>query len=112
MEDRFVFQSFKNRIGNAVFQRGKKRAENPYSALQTKIKEDFIIERLLREGQDGNITKIKKNTFIYEKEVFDGNEMMPWIKTFIGRIISFDSNNLYIKKKFYYDLQQMINMYK
>lgn len=75
-------------------------------------KERFLINRLLREGQGGTITRIAKNTYTYEKEVFDGNEMMPWVKTFIGRILSFESNNECLKKKFYYDIQQMIAMYK
>lgn len=74
--------------------------------------EGFILERLQREGREGTLTKIAPNTFIYEKEVFDGNEMMPWIKTFIGRIISFESNNTYLEKKFYTDVKRMIAMYK
>ena len=75
-------------------------------------KEHFILERLQREGKGGIITKIAPDTFTYEKEVFDGNEMMPWIKTFIGRIISFETNNDYLKHKFYYDMKQMLEMYK
>lgn len=75
-------------------------------------KERFILERLEREGQGGVVTKIAENTFTYEKEVFDGNEMMPWMKTFIGRIISFESNNDYLKQKFYNDIRQMLEMYE
>ena len=75
-------------------------------------KENFILDRLKREGQGGTLTKVGENTFTFEKEIFDGNEMMPWVKTFIGRIVSFESNNEYVKKKFYYDIQQMIDMYK
>lgn len=74
--------------------------------------EDFIIKRLEREGQNGTITRIGENTYTYEKEVFDGNEMMPWIKTFTGRILSFESNNTTLKKKFYSDMQQMAAMYE
>lgn len=75
-------------------------------------REHFILERLQREGQGGIITKAAPNTFTYEKEVFDGNEMMPWIKTFIGRILSLESNNDYLKHKFYYDIKQMLEMYQ
>ncbi len=74
--------------------------------------EDFILERLEREGKGGIITHTGENTYTYEKEVFDGNEMMPWIKTFTGRILSFDSNNSYLKRKFYSDMQQMAAMYE
>ena len=75
-------------------------------------KEGFILNRLKREGQDGVLSRIDTNTYTYEKEVFDGNEMMPWIKTFIGRILSFESNNDYLKQKFHCDIQRMIEMYK
>lgn len=74
-------------------------------------KEKYILERLKREGKDGTITHIEKNTYIYEKEVFDGNEMMPWVKTFMGRILSFESNNEFLTNKFYWDMKKMIEMY-
>ncbi len=74
--------------------------------------EQFIINRLEREGRNGVITHIGPNTYTYEKEVFDGNEMMPWIKTFTGRITSFESNNDFLTKKFYGDMRQMIAMYE
>ena len=74
-------------------------------------KEKYILERLEREGKDGTITHIEKNTYIYEKEVFDGNELMPWVKTFMGRILSFESNNEFLTNKFYWDMKKMIEMY-
>lgn len=74
--------------------------------------EGFIINRLEREGRGGTITRIAANTYTYEKEVFDGNEMMPWVKTFIGRILSFESNNEFLKDKFYRDIQEMLGMYQ
>ena len=75
-------------------------------------REAFIINRLEREGRDGTITHIDKNTYTYEKEVFDGNEMMPWIKTFTGRILAFESNNSQLTTKFYNDMRQMAAMYE
>lgn len=74
--------------------------------------EDFIIQRLEREGRGGTITRIGENTFTYEKEVFDGNEMIPWIRTFMGRILSFESNNTSLQRKFYNDIRQMAAMYE
>jgi len=73
--------------------------------------EAFILQRLKREGQDGIITHVSENTYTYEKEVFDGNEMIPWVRTFIGRIISFESNNKFLEKKFYNDIHQTLKMY-
>lgn len=49
--------------------------------------EGYIINRLEREGKHGSITRLSDNTFLYEKIVFDANEMFPWLRTFTGRII-------------------------
>ena len=73
--------------------------------------EGFILNRLEREGKSGIITKIADNTFTYEIQVFDANEMVPWIRTFIGRIIDIETDNEIIKQKFRRDLRTMYNMY-
>lgn len=73
--------------------------------------EQFILERLKREGRGGCITHTGKNTYTYEKEVFDGNEMLPWLRTFTGRILSLESSNPCLKERFYNDIQQMADMY-
>ncbi len=74
--------------------------------------EDYILQRLKREGRGGAITHVTKNTYTYEISVFDGNELMPWIKTFIGRILSFETNNAFLRRKFYQDIRQMAEMYQ
>ena len=43
--------------------------------------------------------------------VFDGNELIPWIRTFIGRILSFESSSPFLRRKFYHDLREMAEMY-
>lgn len=73
--------------------------------------EGFILNRLEREGKSGVITKIADNTFTYEIKVLDANEMVPWIRTFIGRIIDIESDNEIIKHKFKRDLRAMYKMY-
>lgn len=77
--------------------------------------EQYIVERLNREKRCGTVEKIDDNLYRYSADVFDANELMPWIRTFIGRITykkkgylegkpdyadGFDENNRYI---FYWD---------
>ena len=73
--------------------------------------EGFILNRLEREGKSGIIEKIADNTFTYETKVLDANEMTPWIRTFIGRIIDIETDNEVIKYKFNRDLRTMYKMY-
>ena len=54
--------------------------------------EQYLLNRLQREGKNGHITRIAPNTFVYETDVFDANEMLPWIRTFTGRILSLESD--------------------
>lgn len=73
--------------------------------------EDFILERLKREGKDGTITRIAEHTFTYETEVFDTNEMLPWIRTFTGRILDIECDNPRIRTLLLHDMEQLYKMY-
>ncbi len=73
--------------------------------------EKYVAERLTREGRGGKVTRIAPDTFVYENEFFDVSEMTPWIKTFMGRIISLSSNNQNIVFRFYRDIERMKQIY-
>lgn len=73
--------------------------------------EHYIVERLQREGRGGAVTQIAANTYQYEREAFDCNEMLPWIRTFIGRILSLECTAKSVEQRFYQDLQIMYHMY-
>lgn len=73
--------------------------------------ENYIVERLKREGRGGTVTRTARNTYQYETEVFDCNEMLPWIRTFIGRILSLECTAKSVEQRFYKDLQDMYEMY-
>lgn len=73
--------------------------------------EQFILERLKREGRNGIITRICDNTYSYSVQVFDTNEMMKWVKTYIGRIISIEGSNKQVINKFYRDISRMKSLY-
>lgn len=74
--------------------------------------EHYIVTRLEREGKDGVITQLDATTYQYEKHVFDANEMLPWIRTFIGRIVEFHCSSPAVELRFYQDLQTMYHMYQ
>lgn len=73
--------------------------------------ENYIVERLKREGRGGTVTRIARNIYRYEITVFDCNEMLPWIRTFIGRILSLKCTAKSVEKRFYADLDAMYRMY-
>ena len=83
--------------------------------------EDFIVQRLIREGQGGSVTKNGCDTFLYEKTVVDAREMFPWIRSFTGRIKDLriygtDGKKLFeenrkLEKIFYDDLEKTYKIY-
>ncbi|MDE5865448.1 MAG: WYL domain-containing protein, partial [Lachnospiraceae bacterium] len=74
--------------------------------------EQYIVERLKREGRGGTVTRIERNVYQYEIEVFDCNEVLPWIRTFIGRILSLECTDKSVEQRFYRDLRMMYRMYQ
>ena len=74
--------------------------------------EQYIVERLKREGRGGTVTRVERNVYQYEIEVFDCNEMLPWIRTFTGRILSLECTDKSVEQRFYRDLQTMCRMYQ
>lgn len=44
--------------------------------------------------------------------MFDCNEMLPWLRTFIGRILSLKCSDPFVERQFYQDLQIMYRLYQ
>ena len=75
-------------------------------------REQYILDRIKREGQGGNVTKVEENTFLYTKEVLDTNDMIPWMRTFTGRILGLEGTNESVINRFYEDMKEMARMYE
>ena len=69
--------------------------------------EQFIIRRLEREKRCGKVTQIDSESWRFEIDVYDSMELLPWIRTFTGRIISLKSTNSAVVKQYYEDLEKM-----
>jgi len=73
--------------------------------------EEHIVKRLEREKRNGKVEKIADNTYKFSDDVYDASEMLPWIRTFIGRIERLECTNSFITETFYADLKEMTDMY-
>jgi len=74
-------------------------------------REQYIIDRIKREGQGGELVRLEDNIFLYTKTMFDSTDMSPWIKTFTGRIIQLEGTNRTVINRFYGDMNRMAKMY-
>ena len=75
-------------------------------------RELYIVDRLKREGRGGSVTRMGENTWQYQRESFDCNEMLPWVRTFTGRILSLECTAKSVEQRFYQDLEDMYQMYQ
>lgn len=73
--------------------------------------EEYIISRLNREKRCGTVTYIDAHTYLYSADVYDAVEMIPWLRTFIGRIIKLECSDASVTERFYSDLDTMREMY-
>ncbi len=73
--------------------------------------EAHIIRRLEREKRVGKVEKIDDNTYRFTADVYDVSEMIPWIRTFICRIVDINFSSSTLEKQFKSDLDAMYRMY-
>ncbi len=69
--------------------------------------EKYVLERLTREGRHGTVNRIAENTFEFVVDVPDTLEMVPWLRTFIGRIISIEGTETGVIAQFKRDIMAM-----
>ncbi len=73
--------------------------------------EEFIVQRLEREKRCGRLEQLDGETYRFSADVYDVLEMMPWVRTFIGRIVDLACSNPQFTRKFLEDLEAMRGLY-
>ena len=73
--------------------------------------ESFIADRLNREKRHGTVEQVDDETWKFSADVYDASEMVPWLRTFIGRIVRLECSDASITRLFREDLEKMRRMY-
>ena len=73
--------------------------------------EQFIPERLEREKRCGSIDYPDANTCRFSADVYDSAELVPWIRTFICRIVDIRFSNKELDARFRRDMREMYSLY-
>ena len=79
--------------------------------MEAAADEQFIVQRLEREKRCGTVRQLDAEHYRFSAAVYDARELLPWIRTFIGRIIAFSCSNEEIERIFYDDLEQTAAYY-
>lgn len=73
--------------------------------------ETHIVQRLLREKRVGQVELVDENRYRFCADVYDSNELVPWIRTFICRITDLNFSNKAVEKRFREDMKAMYRLY-
>ena len=73
--------------------------------------EMHIVSRLQREKRVGTVENIGEGKYRFSADVYDTTEIIPWIRTFFCRIVSFSFSNKAVEKHFIDDLKKMYEIY-
>ncbi len=90
---------------------GSRATEHLEMTVHAEENESFIVRRLEREKRHGTVERLDEHTYRFTADVFDAYEMLPWLRTFIGRIVSLKCSNPAVVQTFYEDMEQMTAMY-
>ncbi|MBQ9960504.1 MAG: WYL domain-containing protein [Firmicutes bacterium] len=72
---------------------------------------EHILDRLFRERRQGRIELLGNGNYKFVIDVYDAWELIPWIRTFMGRIVKLETTNNEVQEAFYEDLTRMNDLY-
>ena len=90
---------------------GNEHLEHVEFTIKVQENEEYIAKRLEREKRIGTVEKLDEHTYRFSADVYDTSEMIPWIRTFICRIVKMNFSNRTIENQFKKDLEAMYRMY-
>lgn len=89
-----------------------RKLEHIEMTIHAEKNEGYIPQRLKREKRHGTVKQMDDTTWLFAADVYDATEMLPWLRTFIGRIVCLKCSNEAVVDTFYADLDEMTRMYK
>lgn len=116
VQKREEFEELRNHIWGVALKQNKKHNESKTVHVTFKItfseEEKFIYQRLLREKRCGTVILLNDNNAQFDADIYDPQEIIPWVRTFICRITFFDCTDKYVARLFYDDIRKMNRLYK
>lgn len=79
--------------------------------LKIESEERHIIGRLEREKRCGKVEQLCDAFWRFTADVYDAQEMLPWLRTFTGRIVSLSCTNKIVEDRFRSDLAALVGIY-
>ena len=97
--------------GVSAQSRSGDRMEHVEFTIRYADHERHIPKRLEREKRCGYVEHLDKNTSRFSADIYDASEIVPWIRTFICRIVSISFSNKNLEEQFHSDIREMYALY-
>lgn len=105
-----AFEKKKNRAWNGSFNQQRLKTLTVLLRIE-EGKEDYLLTRLQREQRMATSKRLDHQTIAFEIKLTDLYAINPFLRTFIGRIISIESTDSNWQEQFIYDLDQLTDLY-
>ncbi|MGM9569794.1 MAG: WYL domain-containing protein [Phascolarctobacterium sp.] len=96
---------------NTPSENGKVNLDHVELVVRAGEDEPYILQCLEREKRCGKVTKLDGGRYQFTADVRDAGELLPWLRTFIGRIESFTCSNKKVEERFWRDIEAVYAMY-
>lgn len=113
-ENAVAYRNDFNSVKNNVWGASLGNSDNTHHIEMTihiEENEGYIINRLYREKRCGKVIQLDKFTYLFTADVFDATELLPWIRSFMGRVQSLSCTDESVVNTFYSDLAEMNMLY-
>lgn len=90
---------------------GSERLEHVEFTVRYGDGEEHIHRRLEREKRCGQVERVDDHTSRFSADVYDAGELVPWIRTFICRIVDLHFSNRELEAQFKKDINTMYRLY-
>ncbi len=124
------FQEVQKHLWGVVLDK-QNRTEHLEMDVQVGKGEEYIVNRLMREARCGTVEQVGEETaeqtgeptakktaeqageqtWRFSADVYDTIELLPWIRTFTGRITRLESSDGRVEELFYSDLKELKQRY-
>lgn len=106
------YNSIKNRLWGKSIKIGINKTEHVDFTIQYEDSEIYIPQRLQREAFSGHIeNNPNKNEATFSAELLDPQELIPWIRSYFGRITQFHFENKELQQQLEDEIKKMYAMY-
>ncbi|MCL2167273.1 MAG: WYL domain-containing protein [Clostridiales bacterium] len=90
---------------------GRYKPQHIEMLLSVNPQDSHIVSRLEREKRCGTVEPLGDNRWRFSAEVYDARELLPWLRTFIGRIVSLTCSDKTVEDQFWADFTALEALY-